>query len=122
MDRVDEPDEAALVAHHQRVGAGAAAEEADAAEQVAVGDAAGAEEDVVAGGQLGRVVDLVVVLALLLAFAGFAGIVVGRMLREGSEAREAAGNVLLLAIAFAVISLLTLEFVLPPLEKLLGLI
>ena len=65
---------------------------------------------------------LVVVLALLLAFAGFAGIVVGRMLRDGSEAREAAGNVLLLAIAFAVVSLLTLEFVLPPLEKLLGLI
>ena len=44
------------------------------------------------------------------------------MLREGSEAREAVGNVLLLAIAFAVVSLLTLEFVLPPLEKLLGLI
>jgi hypothetical protein len=65
---------------------------------------------------------LVVVLALLLAFAGLAGIVVGRMLREGSEAREAVGNVLLLAIAFAVVSLLTLEFVLPPLEKLLGLI
>jgi len=40
----------------------------------------------------------------------------------GSEAREAEGNVLLLAIAFAVVSLLTLEFILPPLEKLLGLI
>ena len=63
---------------------------------------------------------LVVVLALLLALAGFAGIVVGRMLREGSEAREAAGNVLLLAIAFAVISLLTLEFVLPSLENCWG--
>jgi hypothetical protein len=65
---------------------------------------------------------LVLVLALLLAFAGFAGIIVGRMLREGTEARDAAGNVLLLAIAFALVSLLTLEFVLPPLEKLLGLI
>ncbi len=109
MDGVDEADQPAGVAHHQRVGARAAAEEADAAQELAIGHAGGAEDEVLAGGELIGRVDPV-------------GIVVGRMLREGSEAREAVGNVLLLAIAFALVSLLTLEFVLPPLEKLLGLI
>ena len=43
-----------LVAHHQRVGAGAAAEEADAVEQVAFGDAGRREDEVLARRQVGR--------------------------------------------------------------------
>src|SRR4051794_16696107 len=61
MDRVDEPDAVRLQRHEQRRRADAAAEEADAAQEVAVGDASGAEDDVVAGGELGRVVNLVAV-------------------------------------------------------------
>ena len=55
---------------------------------------------------------LVLVLAVFLAFAGFAGMFVGRVSREGTEWRNAAGGVLLLAVAFAVVSLLALGFVL----------
>lgn len=62
---------------------------------------------------------LVLVLALFLAFAGWAGIIAGRAVSSESDPREAAGNVLLLALLFAFVALLALEFVLPQLEELL---
>ena len=55
---------------------------------------------------------LVLVLAVFLAFAGFAGMFVGRMSREGARSRNAAGGVILLAVVFAAVTLLALEFVL----------
>jgi hypothetical protein len=62
---------------------------------------------------------LVLILALFLTFSGWAGILVGRTIRAGSDSRETAGNVLLLALGFAVVALVVLEFLLPPLEELL---
>jgi hypothetical protein len=65
---------------------------------------------------------LVLILALLLVFGGWAAILIGRMLRDQTDARETAGNVLLLAIAFAAASVLAVELALPELEKLLRLL
>ena len=62
---------------------------------------------------------LVLVLALFIAFAGWAGLVVGRAMREGTDPREAAGNVLLIAIGFGVCALLIVELVVPELERIL---
>jgi hypothetical protein len=56
MDRVHETDLLALVAHDQGVRAGAAAEESDAVEKVALGHAGRGEHEVLAWGQIvGRV-------------------------------------------------------------------
>ena len=57
VDRVDEADLLGLVGHHQRVGPRAAAEEADALEQVAGGDAGRGEDEVLAGRQVLGAVD-----------------------------------------------------------------
>lgn len=65
---------------------------------------------------------LVMILALLLVFGGWAAILIGRMLRDETDARETAGNVLLLAIGFAAASLLAIELALPELERMLGLV
>ena len=64
---------------------------------------------------------LVLILALLLVFGGWAAILIGRMLHDQTDARETAGNVLLLAIGFAAASLLAIELALPELERMLGL-
>ena len=65
---------------------------------------------------------LVLILALLLVFGGWAAILIDRMLRDETDARETAGNVLLLAIGFAAASLLAIELALPELERMLGLV
>ena len=61
----------------------------------------------------------VLVLALFLAFGGLMGYVIGKAVREGRAAKEAAGGVLILTVIFAAVALLTLELALPPLEQLL---
>src|SRR5260370_9664660 len=62
MDRVDEADDLARQRHEERRRAAAAADEPHPLEELAVGHAGGAEQDLLAGGQvLGRV-DAVVVL------------------------------------------------------------
>lgn len=63
---------------------------------------------------------VVLILALFLAVAGWVGIVVGRALRDGADLREAAGNVLLLAIIFAAGALVAVEYAAAPLDALLG--
>lgn len=65
---------------------------------------------------------LVLILALFLVFAGWAGIVVGRTFRDGADLRETAGNVLVMAVLFAVAALVALEYALPHVEGLLGLL
>src|SRR3954463_13797760 len=57
VDAVDEPDAVRVVLHDHRVGAGAVAEEADAAHQRAVGDAGRGENDVPAGREILGAVD-----------------------------------------------------------------
>src|ERR687886_686737 len=51
---LDDADRAALGAHHERVSAGAAGAVADAAQELAVGDPGGDEEDVVAPDEVVR--------------------------------------------------------------------
>ena len=58
----------------------------------------------------------VVVLALFLAFSGLVAVVIAKSFRDGERARDVAGNVILLAIVFAAVSLLALELVLPEIE------
>src|SRR3990167_2712616 len=57
--RLDEPDGAGLGAEHHRVRVDPVLAVSYALEKIAVGDAGGGEDDVVAGGQIGRVVDAV---------------------------------------------------------------
>src|SRR6185436_18368451 len=52
IDRVDEANDPAPQAHEECGGAAPAAPEAHALQQLAVGDAGGGEDDVLAGGQL----------------------------------------------------------------------
>src|SRR5690606_38821803 len=66
VHRVGEPDDPRLVAHRDRVRAGTVLEELDAAQQVAVGDAGGAEDDHLTRGQVLGAVDAVHRTALLL--------------------------------------------------------
>src|SRR6478736_5041170 len=59
VNRVDEADARRVALHDDRAGAGAVAEETDAAHQATVGDAGGGEDDALAGGELLRGVDAV---------------------------------------------------------------
>jgi Na+-driven multidrug efflux pump len=62
---------------------------------------------------------LVIVLSVFLAFGGWTAILIGRMLRDRTDARDTAGNVLILAALFGVVAILMLTFWLEPLEELL---
>ena len=61
--------------------------------------------------------ELVVVLGAFLVAAGFMALVIMRSVRDGTNTIDTAAWIVVLAVAFAVVSILALEQVLPNLER-----
>ena len=61
--------------------------------------------------------ELVLVLGAFLIAAGFMALIVMRSVRDGTNTIDTAAWIVVLAVAFAVVSILALEQVLPNLER-----